>query len=66
MTPTAGVYADIENNVVCVQLSGGVWTDPDTGEETDIEPSEITLAPEVARELAFRLTEASLKLEDPA
>lgn len=64
MTPTAQVYADTENNVVAVTLSGGVWVDPVTGEETVIEPTEITLAPATAREFAFRLTEASLKLED--
>lgn len=62
--PTAHIYADTEANAVFVTFSGGTWTDPGTGEEFEVAPTEISLSPERAREMAFRLTEASLKLED--
>jgi hypothetical protein len=60
---TAEIYADPETGTVCIEFSGGEYLDPDTGTKMTVEPTSVTLAPDIAREMAYRITIASYSLE---
>jgi hypothetical protein len=63
MSGSAEIYADHETGTVCIEFSGGQYVHPDTGRTETVEPTAVTLDPEVAREMAYRITLASYALE---
>jgi hypothetical protein len=59
----AEIFPDHDTGAVCINFSGGEYTDPDTGETETVEPTAISLSPEDARDMARSITIASYALE---
>lgn len=62
MSGTADIYADHEDGIVALHFSGGNYLDDDTGETVTVPPTEVTLQPAVALEMAYRITVAAYAL----